>query len=83
MQWQGFSEGILETVIGMSQNLHMFASSISGAVICSAGGVFSGCCKMQPVVGSRCIGVVAGAAEKAFGGIQGKERGEEKCGPLV
>lgn len=38
---------------------------------------------MQRVVGSHCLGAVGGAARKAFGGIQGKERGEKKCGPLV
>lgn len=48
--------------------------------------MLSGRCKTQRVVGSHCLGAVAGTARKAFGGIQGiqgKERGEKKCGPLV
>lgn len=54
----------------------MWASPIDGAAIGSAGGVLSGCCKTQRVVGSRCIGGAAGAAEKAFGGS--REKKEER-----
>lgn len=51
----------------------MCASPINSAVICIAGGVLAECCKTQQVLGSHCIGGVAGATEKTLGGSMAKE----------
>lgn len=65
------------------QNLHTCASPINGAVIHSAVFFCQGAARRSEFWVPLASVLWLGQQKKALAGIQGKERGGEKCGPLV